>query len=311
LHKVGLKEYGKNNLLTRRELLVLAGSVALLGARRKAPARALRIGLLIPALRGGESGGATDISAGAALARSEADRAATLFGQNIHLDVARITPSDEGGANAAHRLITNGATVLIGGISVPHSVALARVTDDKNVVLLNVGSTADSLRRDQCRPHMFHVIASDEMIAAARSAVSVSNNAPVAIELWHSSLEKYGGSQLNDRYHARFGRGMTSSAWAGWVAVKIAWDAALRARSVEGPALVAFLVKDGSQFDGHKGAPLSFRPWDHQLRQPLYAVSNNRVIAELPDVGKLTGESMQEELDKFGDSSRKRMCIPR
>jgi ABC-type branched-subunit amino acid transport system substrate-binding protein len=298
-------------LLTRRELLALTGSVALLGARRIAPVRTLRIGLLMPALDEEEPARANDISAGATLARSEAERAATLFGQNIQLDVARVTPSDAGGVNTARRLVTNGATVLLGGMSVANSVALAGVADEKSVLFVNVGSTADSLRRDQCRPHMFHVVASDAMISSAKSAVTATADAPVGIDLWHSSLERYGGSQLNDRYHARFGRPMTSSAWAGWVAIKIAWEASLRARSVEGQALVAFLEKDGSQFDGHKGAPLSFRAWDHQLRQPLYAVSNNRVIAELPDVGKLTGESMRDELDRFGDASRTRMCIPR
>lgn len=264
-------------MLTRRDFLALTGSVALLGARRIAPASTLRLGLLIPALHGGdESANSNDISAGAALARSEAERAATLFGQNIRLEVA-----------------------------------LAGVADDNSVLFLNVGSTADSLRRDQCKPNTFHVVASDTMISSAKAALTAPRNASVAIELWHSSLERYGGSQLNDRYHARFGRPMTSSAWAGWVAVKIAWEASLRARSVDGPALIAFLEKDGSQFDGHKGAALSFRVWDHQLRQPLYAVSNDRVIAELPDVGKLTGESMRDELDKFGDSIRTRMCIPR
>jgi len=296
------KAYGKNNLLTRREFLVLTGSVALNGARRIAPARTLRLGLLTSS---------TDVSAGAALARSEADRAATLFGQNIRLDVARVTSSDPEGLGAARSLVVAGATVLIGGMSAADASALAGVADEKNVLFLNVGSTADSLRRDKCRPHMFHVIASDTMISSAKSSLTAPGNASVAIELWHPSLERYGGSQLNDRYRARFGRPMTSSAWAGWVAVKIAWEASLRARSVEGPALVAFLEKDGSQFDGHKGAPLSFRVWDHQLRQPLYAVSNNRVIAELPDVGKLTSESLRDELDKLGDASRTRACIPR
>ncbi|MFN2603104.1 MAG: ABC transporter substrate-binding protein [Gemmatimonadaceae bacterium] len=299
-------------MLTRREFFALSGSVALLGMRRIAAARTLRLGLLIPALpERSEPANSNDILAGATLARSEADRAAILFGQNIRLDVARVTPADAGAVNSARRLVANGATVLIGGMSASDATGFAAIAEEDGVLFLNVGSTADSLRRDQCRPHMFHVIPSDTMISSAKTAVTASGNVPVTIELWHSSLERYGGSQLNDRFRARFGRPMTSGAWAGWVAVKIAWEASLRARGVEAPALVAFLEKDGSQFDGHKGAPLSFRQWDHQLRQPLYAVSNNRVIAELPDVGKLTGESMRDELDKIGDANRTRMCIPR
>src|SRR5690349_3931098 len=92
--------------LTRREFLALTGSVALLGARRIAPARTLHIGLFT---------NSSDVSAGATLARSEADRAATLFGQNIRLHVL------------ARGRVANGATVLIGGMSAADASALAEV----------------------------------------------------------------------------------------------------------------------------------------------------------------------------------------
>ena len=283
------KGYRKYDLLNRREFFSLAGSVALFAARRSQPARSLRIGLLVP--RG------NDAANGAILAGAEAERAAALFGRSIQLDVG-----------TARGAISNGASVMIGGMSPSDCVALARVADEKGILFFNVGTGADSLRRDQCRPYTFHVMASDAMVSFGRASSGLSSNVPLSIELWHSSLERYGGAQLNDRYRARFGRAMTSNAWAGWVAVKIAWEASLRAQSTLGKDVRAFLEKDTSQFDGHKGAPLSFRSWDHQLRQPLYAVSNGRVIAELPDVGKLTGESIREELDKFGDGSRGSSC---
>lgn len=283
------KGYRKYDLLNRREFLSLAGSVALFAARRSEPARSLRLGLLVR--RG------NDVANGAILAGVEAERAAALFGQSIRLDVG-----------TARTVIANGATVLIGGVSPGDCVTLARVADENGILFFNVGSSADSLRRDQCRPNMFHVMASDAMLSSARASSGSSGDASLSMELWHSSLEKYGGAQLNDRYRARFGKTMTSNAWAGWVAVKIAWEASLRAQSTMGKDLREFLVKDASQFDGHKGAPLSFRSWDHQLRQPLYAVSNGRVIAELPDVGKFTGESIREELDKYGDRRISRPC---
>jgi ABC transporter substrate binding protein (PQQ-dependent alcohol dehydrogenase system) len=161
---------------------------------------------------------------------------------------------------------------------------------------------------------MFHVAPSDAMISSARAAVESSLPQSFSIELWHRSLERYGGSQLNDRYRARFNRAMSSPAWAGWVAVKIAWEASLRARSTDPAALVDLLEKDATQFDGHKGTPLSFRAWDHQLRQPLYAVSRNppgeRVVAELPDVGKVGTGSMRDQLDRFGNTAASGRCFP-
>src|SRR5436189_254169 len=62
-----------------------------------------------------------------------------------------------------------------------------------------------------------------------------------SVVLWDSTLQRYGASQINDRYHARFGVGMDGGAWAGWVAVKIAAEAALRARSSEPSRLLAYL----------------------------------------------------------------------
>jgi ABC transporter substrate binding protein (PQQ-dependent alcohol dehydrogenase system) len=148
------------------------------------------------------------------------------------------------------------------------------------------------------------------MIAKARMLANASG--PISIELWSSTLERYGAAQLNDRYRARFGRSMSSAAWAGWVAVKIAWEASLRARSVESNALLRVLESDATQFDGHKGTPLSFRRWDHQLRQPLYATergaNHERVVADLPDVGRNNARPMRDELDEFGFKSGETSC---
>ena len=43
----------------------------------------------------------------------------------------------------------------------------------------------------------------------------------------------------------------------------------MRAGASDGATLVAFM-ESAPPFDGHKGEALTFRKWDHQLRQPLY-----------------------------------------
>jgi len=276
--------------MNRRDFLGLTVSSAFLRGRfAELEPRVLRVGLLLPTAA---SPSTRDVSAGASLALSESERAGQLFGQSIQLN----THPSGSSVNAA---------VIIGGTTAHDCLALSRVAEDKGIVFFNVGATADSLRRAECSRHMFHIAASDAMIAAASAAAVSPGRIPVTIELWQSTLERYGGSQLNDRYRARFGRPMTSSAWAGWVAVKIAWETSLRAGSTDPAALLTFLEKESTQFDGHKGAPLSFRAWDHQLRQPLYAVAGAKVIAELPDVGK--GGEQREQLDRFGDPPGK--CV--
>jgi hypothetical protein len=100
-----------------------------------------------------------------------------------------------------------------------------------------------------------------------------------AIALWDASLEQFGASDLNERFTRRFHEPMTEGAWLGWVAVKAAVEAALRAQGSACDTL------RGLQFDGHKGAALAFT--NGVLRQPLYVVEHgpagNRVVAEIRD----------------------------
>jgi hypothetical protein len=73
---------------------------------------------------------------------------------------------------------------------------------------------------------------------------------------WHPSLERFGAAQLNDRYRRRSGAGMPSAVWVGWLAAKVAGEAALRARDPE--RVLAILRSPEQRYDGHKGAPLYF-----------------------------------------------------
>ena len=123
----------------------------------------------------------------------------------------------------------------------------------------------------------------------AYSLVSLPTASPADdsthLELWHATLDRFGGEQLNQRYRRRFGSAMDSPAWAGWVAAKIALDLALHAHSTAPAALLAQLRSGRQQFDGQKGRPLYFDPGTRRLVQPLYRVAGNgaeeRVVAEV------------------------------
>jgi hypothetical protein len=105
------------------------------------------------------------------------------------------------------------------------------------------------------------------------------------LELWHSSLERFGGEQLNVRFRRRFGAPMDSGAWAGWFALKVALDAALHSHATSGAALLRQLADPRAQYDGQKGRPLHFAPDTHRLIQPLYRVAGRgdaeHVVAEV------------------------------
>jgi len=98
------------------------------------------------------------------------------------------------------------------------------------------------------------------------------------IAVWHPSLKQFGGVDLNERFTRQFHQPMGDGAWLGWVAVKASVEAALRATGTPCESIANL------QFDGHKGASLSFR--NGVLQQPLYVVQKTsegeKVVAQVP-----------------------------
>jgi hypothetical protein len=103
---------------------------------------------------------------------------------------------------------------------------------------------------------------------------------------------------------------MDSQGWVGWFAVKMLWESTLRARSTMPGALLMYLESDAAQFDGHKGRPLSFRPWDHQLRQPLYVASPaSPDPVEVPRARPGEEAASKDVLDRLGTPRERTQCI--
>ena len=157
------------------------------------------------------------------------------------------------------------------------------------VVYLNCGARSDEYR-SRCDWRVFHIAPGDAMYSRAEKLASHP------VETWSSDLERYGAAQLNDRFFAANKSRMDAQAWCGWFAMKVVWESTLQMKGAGPKALSDHLVKATTQFDGHKGAPLSFRANDHQLRQPLYAVVKGRPPQDVPDTSRSAG-SMKDLLD--------------
>lgn len=218
---------------------------------------------------------------GLTLGVEEATHAAEMFGGSIEL------------VPIADKNFPGALSAVVGDSDYARCVALARAADAAGLPFLNVASSADALRGAGCRRTMFHVAPSDAMYRDARSAANVEGQSLA----WHPSLVRFGADTLNKRFLARFNRPMTSEAWTAWLGVKILWESSLRARSAEPAQLMDYLTRDTTQFDGHKGVPLSFRPWDRQLRQPLYVSADSRVIEVPSDTSR---EGSRDLLDRLG-----------
>lgn len=136
--------------------------------------------------------------------------------------------------------------------------------------------------------------------------------------LWEATLDAYGARELNARYRGRWNQPMDPTAWAGYEAVKMLFETVSRAGTFDGEKLVAYLERPQTSFDVHKGIGVSFRPWDHQLRQPLYLVKINPdaqnaldlavLVGELPQIYK-PGSDPVERLDQIGVLRRQSSCV--
>ncbi|MDI3281311.1 MAG: ABC transporter substrate-binding protein [Bacillota bacterium] len=135
--------------------------------------------------------------------------------------------------------------------------------------------------------------------------------------LWEARLDRYGARELNARFLQRFRRPMEPPAWATYQSVKMLFQAASFGGSPEGPGLMAYLEDPQTVFDVYKGIGVSFRPWDHQLRQSLYLVQVSSdakdewnlasLVGELPAI-YYPGTDPVERLDQLGDLRRDSHC---
>lgn len=127
--------------------------------------------------------------------------------------------------------------------------------------------------------------------------------------VWDLRLPGAAG-RLSYRFRERWGQPMGGVSWTCWVALHLVWRAALLVGSTEPDRIVRGLEALQS-FEGGKGRVLSFRRWDHQLRQPLYLIRLRPNARDVPwDLTELVGvvPSRTEDLDQLGDGRSQTRC---
>jgi ABC-type branched-subunit amino acid transport system substrate-binding protein len=266
--------YGlEQNLALLGAFLVVCSMTSPAQTRAQSTRGPLRIGLITPRNPAGSSLSAS-AARGVRLGAAEAKQTANLFGNDVELYEG--TTRTTAAATAMELLSARQVQILIAS-SAGDVEPLSRFAEAHHILFLNVASRAEGVRA-ACRRFTFHIEATNEMYANASHFLNAPASRTItlmpdadSVLLWGPTLERYGASQINDRYRDKYGTGMDGSAWAGWAAVKFVAEAALRTRSTDPLKLLAYLESPNTQFDGHKGWPLGFRRADHQLRQPLYA----------------------------------------
>lgn len=243
---------------------------------------------------------AASVRNGAVFGGDEARHAASMLGRDVVVSVERIDTAWDPAA-IERIVIRHGATVLVGGMDAESYGTLGRIATAAGVLFLNVAHARAPT--EACHLLTFGIAPSAAMLRDAR-AQAPDRAGDADVLAWHGSLVRFGASQLNERFTERHGRGMDGAAWASWLAIKIAWESAVRAPRADGPALAEHLLRPVARFDGHKGRPLTFRAGDRQLRQPVYlavrGVGDEPLLIEVPRAVPGDTRDSRELFDTLG-----------
>jgi ABC transporter substrate binding protein (PQQ-dependent alcohol dehydrogenase system) len=136
----------------------------------------------------------------------------------------------------------------------------------------------------------------------------VAGSAGLVPSAWHPASEQWGGTQIQNRFQKASGRRMLSKDMAAWTAVRIIGEAATRTRSADPEKIGGFIRADDFSIAAFKGQKLTFRKWNHQLRQPIFLGDTRSVVSTSPQEGFLHQVS---ELDTLGIDQPETKCVLR
>ncbi|WP_208103541.1 ABC transporter substrate-binding protein [Rubellimicrobium sp. CFH 75288] len=123
--------------------------------------------------------------------------------------------------------------------------------------------------------------------------------------VWHAAHESWGAIQLQNRFEALAGRPMREEDHLAWLALRAVGEAVVRTNSADPAAIRAYLLGDAFNLAAFKGQPLTFRPWNGQLRQPILLTDGRITVSVSPQDGFLHPLS---PLDTLGPDRPESAC---
>lgn len=133
----------------------------------------------------------------------------------------------------------------------------------------------------------------------------VAGTAGLEAVAWDRVVEQWGAAQLQSRFEELAERSMTSLDYAAWAAVRSIGEAVIRTKSTDIATIRSYLLSDKFLLAGFKGAKLTYRAWNGQLRQPIPLIHPQSVVALAPLEGFLHHTT---ELDTLGLDQPESAC---
>jgi len=113
---------------------------------------------------------------------------------------------------------------------------------------------------------------------------------------WHRSFEQYAGTQLQNRFEKQTGRFMTERDFTAWLGVRVVGETVTRTSKNKPKEVDAYILSKDFEVAGFKGVGLTFRSWDHQMRQPMLLSGPRTLVSISPQDGFLHQKFLTDTL---------------
>lgn len=119
------------------------------------------------------------------------------------------------------------------------------------------------------------------------SPAPVAGSAGLRPLTWAPTHESWGATQMQSRFEKLAGRSMREEDYQTWLALRVIGEAVTRTGSADPATIRAYALGDDFALAAFKGQPVTFRPWNGQLRQPILLATGRMTVSVSPQEGFL------------------------
>jgi ABC transporter substrate binding protein (PQQ-dependent alcohol dehydrogenase system) len=114
---------------------------------------------------------------------------------------------------------------------------------------------------------------------------------------WDKSYTESGAMHFQNAIPRLAKRAPVERDYTAWLAFRALSDSAMKSGKTTPQELKTYLLSDDFKLEGFKGQAMSFRSWDHQMRQPVILGGGTRVpVSTSPQEGFLHPTNITDTL---------------
>ena len=114
---------------------------------------------------------------------------------------------------------------------------------------------------------------------------------------WDKSYTESGAMHFQNAVPRLAKRPPVERDYTGWLAFRVLADSAMKSGKTAPEEVKAYMLSDAFKLEGFKGQAMTFRTWDHQMRQPVILGGGTRVpVSTSPQEGFLHPTNLTDTL---------------